>query len=495
MHRIAKMILLCSLIVQSVNAQEMAGLVHSNYAGTDVLFFNPAGMHHQKDWLSVHLITADVFLSNDYMYLSKNDFKFFDLLTGNIDIPSHSTGYSKGEVPFYIYDRNGNTRLDLNIKVQGPSAMFVKNQHAFAIFTGARTFVNSRNITPELGRTIYYGFGYDPQHGQVYNLQDFNTSMMAFGEVGMSYAYQWNQLLFSNWNFGLSVKKLFGIGGTYLHVDESNYSVLNDTTLDLLSLEANLGFSLPMDYDTDEIPSGSWINGNGWGFDVGVEYQQLLDRQSKSKSSRACGQTHYDYKFRVGLSIMDIGWIQFNNNAQLHQYTNTQYTWENIDTAKIENWNQIIQEISTRFYGDPDATLQATQFKMWLPTSINISGDYNFENDLYVNASLVYNLPLNGGFMRKPDIFSITPRYEKRNVEVSLPLSLYQWKYPRVGLAFRFYYLTVGSDYFTSLIGIHDFNGMDLYFSLKFNINKGSCEKRNKINPCGDALNKFPWSK
>lgn len=495
MQRFIIIILFCCLLFKGLQAQEMAGLVHSNHAGTDVLFFNPAGMHHQKDWLSIHLVTADVFLSNDYMYLKKSDFKFFDLLTGNINIPSHKTGYSKGEVPFYIYDRKYNTRLDMNIKVQGPSAMFIKNQHAFGVFTGFRTYVNSRNITPELGRTIYYGFGYDPQQEQVYNLQNFHTSVLGFGEVGLSYAYQWNRLLFSNWNFGISVKKLFGLGGSYLQVEESNYNVLNDTTLDILSLDANLGFSFPMDYNSNDFPSGPWISGNGWGFDLGVEYQQLLDRQSKDRSRRACGQRHYDYKYRIGISIMDIGWISFKSNAQLHQYANTQYTWENIDTTQVESVNQIIQEISTRFYGDPNASLQNTRFKMWLPTSINISGDYNFENDIYLNASLVYNPPLNGSFMRKPDVLSITPRYEKRNVELSVPVSLYQWKYPRVGLAFRFYYLTVGSDYFTSLLGMHDFNGMDLYFSIKVNLNKGSCERRNKINPCGDALNKFPWSK
>lgn len=187
-------------------SQEMAGLVHSNYAGTDVLFNNPAGMHHQKDWLSIHLITTDIFLSNDYLYLSKDEFRFSDLLTGNINLVSHPTGYSEGERPFYIYDRNNNTRLDLDLKIQGPSAMFIKNEHAFGLFTAARTILHIRNITPELGRVAYYGFGYVPQHDEFYNIQDFNTTFLSYGEIGLSYAYQWNQLQFSNWNFGISIK-------------------------------------------------------------------------------------------------------------------------------------------------------------------------------------------------------------------------------------------------------------------------------------------------
>ena len=473
----------------------MAGLVHSNYAGTDVLFSNPAGMHHQKDWLSIHLLTFDAFFSNDYMFLAKEDFKFLDLVSGNLNIPMHPTGYSEGERPFYIYDRSAKTRLDLDLKLQGPAAMYILKNHAIAIFTGARAYMNTRNITPDLGRLIYYGFGYNPQHDQNYSLKNFNGSFLAYGEVGISYAYQWNQRSFSNWNFGISIKKLFGVGGVYAYADNVSYNVINDTTLDLPGLDASFGFSMPADYNGNDFPTSPYVNGKGWGFDFGVEYQELIDRQGIDPSTKACAQKHYDYKYRIGVSLMDIGYIKFDNNAQLHEYTNTSYTWNRIDTTNYENWNQFMQEISDRFYGDPNATLKASKYSMWLPSSLNINGDYNFENGIYLNASLVYNLPFKGSFVRKPSILSFTPRYEHKNYELSMPLSLYQWKYPRVGLAFRLYFLTIGSDYVTSLFGWHDFNGMDLYVSLKFNIRKGSCEKRSKINPCGDALNKFPWSK
>ena len=164
-----------------------------------------------------------------------------------------------------------------------------------------------------MGRTFYYGFGYGPQHNQTYQLKNYNTSYIGYGEVGFSYAYQLNQQLFSNWNFGISIKRLFGVGGTYFHAANSDYNVVNDTTLDIYSLDANLGFAFPSDYDTDEFPSGPWINGKGWAFDLGVEYQALLDRQGKTQATKTCGQKHYDYKYRIGVSLMDIGYINFKN--------------------------------------------------------------------------------------------------------------------------------------------------------------------------------------
>ena len=478
-----------------LEAQETAGLVHSNYAGTNVLWFNPAGMHHQKDWLSIHIITGDLFFSNNYAYLAKEDFSIPKAISGNVELPMHQTGYSQGERPFYIYNKGLNTRLDGQIKIQGPAAMFIYNQHAFGLFSGGRAVFHTRNITPELGNLIYYGFGYDPQQNHTYTVNNFNTSMLGWGEVGLSYAYQWNRRLFSNWNFGISIKKLYGAAGYYLHIDNVAYNILNDTTLAIENMNASLGYSMPINYETDEFPYGSFINGKGWSFDIGVEYQQLLDRQAKYTPTTACGQKHYNYKYRFGISLMDFGWVKFDNNAQLHEYNDISYTWENIDTTKYHNWNQLIQEVSTRFYGDPNASLKKREFRMWLPASLNASFDYNFENNIFLNGSLVYNFPFSGSFVRKASIFSLTPRYERRFFEFSMPLSLYQWRYPRIGVAMRIAYFTIGSDYFTSLLGVHDFNGMDIYFSIKINLAKGSCEKRNKINPCGDAFQKFPWSK
>ena len=478
-------------IIVAGNAQEIAGLVHSNHAGTDVLFFNPAGMHHQKDWLSIHIVTADIFLSNNYAYLSKDEFSLL-----NPNITSHKTGYSDGERPFYIYDQGINTRLDLHIKAQGPSIMFINNEHAFGIFSAARAIFLFKNLTPDLGNLAYYGFDYDPQHKEKYKLDNFKGTTISWAEVGFSYAYQLNNKSFSNWSFGISIRKLYGFGGAYLYVDNAEYNLLDSKTLQLNSLQANMGFSLPLDYNTNELITDPLIKGTGWGFDLGIEFQELIKRQAKFVKEVPCGQKYNDYKYRWGLSIMDIGKIKFTNNAQLHQYLDTQYTWERIDTTKVESVNQIVQEVSSRFYNDPNATYQSSNFTMWLPTSINMSFDYNFENGLYLNSSLVFSAPfIHGNYINKPAILSITPRYEVKHLEASLPLSLYEWKYPRIGIAFRFYFFTIGSDYFTSLLGIHDFNGTDLYFSLKFNIGKGSCTRRGSIDPCGGASYQMPWAK
>jgi len=484
-------VVLYLFVNQLVNAQEMSGLVHSNHAGTNVLFFNPAGMHHQKEWLSVNIFTADVFFSNNYAYIPKEDFSFF-----NMDVPMHQTGYGVSERPFYIYDKGINTRADVHLKLQGPSVMYIYNQHAFAISSGARFMTSFKNLTPDLGRLLYHGFDYNPQHNHDYQVNDFRGTAISWGEMAFSYAYQINNKSFSNLSLGISIRNLYGVGGGYVYTNNTVYNLHNDTTLEFKPLNTEVGFSMPLDYNTNELIPEFKAYGKGWGFDVGVEYKALLKRQGKYVDELACRQKYVDYKYRWGISITDIGYITLSNNAQYHQYANINYLWEKTDTSHYENINQIIHNISYRFYNDPHASLKATTFKLWLPTSINASFDYNFENNFYANASIVFSAPLMmSNYIKKPAILSLTPRYERRNFEASLAASLYEWRYPRLGLSLRFYFFTIGSDYLTSLMNVHDFNGMDLYFSFKINLEKGSCNRRGTIKPCGDTGMKYPWFK
>ena len=77
---------------------------------------------------------------------------------------------------------------------------------------------------------------------------------------------------------------------------------------------------------------------------------------------------------------------------------------------------------------------------------------------------------------------AIIPRYETKYFELSVPISLYDYNYPRVGIAARFYFITIGTERLGTYLGLSDMNGMDIYASIKIGINKGSCKER-----CGGA--------
>ena len=64
-----------------------------------------------------------------------------------------------------------------------------------------------------------------------------------------------------------------------------------------------------------------------------------------------------EYVYRVGLSIIDIGCIKYKNNAQVLDFNNVSAFWQNFDTIKYDNVNQVVSEISDVFYGEPNMHL------------------------------------------------------------------------------------------------------------------------------------------
>ena len=82
--------------------------------------------------------------------------------------------------------------------------------------------------------------------------------------------------------------------------------------------------------------------------------------------------------------------------------------------------------------------------------------------------------------MRRPALIAITPRYETRLFEINLPVSLYDFRDPAIGLAVRIYSLVIGTEKLGTFLNLTDVRGMDVYFSLGININPKKKEWQSK---------------
>ena len=108
---------------------------------------------------------------------------------------------------------------------------------------------------------------------------------------------------------------------------------------------------------------------------------------------------------------------------------------------------------------------------MALPSAISIQVDWNVYNHFFANLTIIkgFGHGNNPGVIR-PDVYSLTPRYETLWGEVSIPMSLLyynQWR-PRIGLAMRIYYFFIGGDAPGSLLKLNDLEGVDFYAGIHF---------------------------
>jgi hypothetical protein len=116
--------------------------------------------------------------------------------------------------------------------------------------------------------------------------------------------------------------------------------------------------------------------------------------------------------------------------------------------------------------------------KIGLPMAVSLQFDYRVKrvDNIYIAAVWVQPIRFNRNTLRRSAHISIIPRYELKNLEFNVPIMLYDYQYPRIGLSARMSFLTIGTERLGTYLGFADLNGMDLYFSIKFNIGKGTCK-------------------
>jgi hypothetical protein len=464
-----------------LRAQEMWGITSSNYAGSTGTLLNPTSILTSKVYMDVNLMTADIFFENNYAYIHAADYSPLMFFSANPEFPK----YGPDEMPVDHVKGKNNRYVYSSVLLKGPSFMMAVGRHAFALHTSARVLTSANAIPYEIPNFGYYGLDYTNQQNINYTSKNFGAGSLAMGEIGLSYAFAFRRIDMEDWTAGITIKRLFSIGGGYMRANDLDYIVINDTTINIRNLNAEVGFSFPMNYDNNDFPDdGPLIKGGGFGIDLGVTFQDRMLSYQKKRISKLCRQRYIDYTYRIGVSLLDIGYVNFKKNAQLHTYNDVSEYWINIDTLNYYNLNQLTRTISDVFYGDPDSSLTDNKITVFLPTAISIQADYKINRNWYAGGVFIQPIRLGKSYIRRPAQIALIPRYETQRFEVAVPISLYDYKYPRLGASVRYSFLTIGTDELLGFLGLTRFTGLDFYISVKFNLIRGKCAKNNRNVPC-----------
>ncbi|MCX6268292.1 MAG: DUF5723 family protein [Bacteroidetes bacterium] len=361
-----------------------------------------------------------------------------------------------------------------------PGRVWYRAAHLlFALHTSVRTVSSANHIPYELANFMYLGLSYKPQHNINYDDNGpIRGSAMSWAEIGVSYSNNFYARGYDAFSAGISVKRLMGLAGMYMNAGNLNYTVLNDSTIDIQNMKAEIGLSLPVDYNTNTALTSPLFKGGGFAVDLGVTYTRLAKYHQNQYFGTLCAQPYEDYIYRLGVALIDIGGIKFSSNASKMIIDNRSSYWDNLNSMKFGTIDQFLDTLSYKFYGDTTSAWAGDRFTLWLPSAVSVQFDYHLRQQWYVNASLIYGFPMSKSAITRPSEISVTPRYETRWLEVSLPVSLYNWQLLRVGLALRIYGLTIGTDKIGGFFHFSDFTGLDFYMSLKLFFNKGKCRER-----------------
>jgi hypothetical protein len=369
--------------------------------------------------------------------------------------------------------------------IMGPSFSIAAGNFAYGLFTRAVTVTSVNDLPDDIAILMYEGLEYDTLYG-VDNLNSkFDAATVGWGEIGINFSGIFKEYRRNRWSAGINLRRLFGYGSAYITNNSMDYTLVNDTTLDIRNLEAESGFALPFSYENNQFPDdGNLFKGKGSAFDIGVMYEKKTNYPIRKHSKRNCSYEYEDYLYRIGLSLLDAGSIKFTRNAQVHSFSDIQLYWDEIDTLEFLNLNSAIYDLSQVLYNDSLASQKASSFKIGLPAALSLQADFQYYQNWFLNTTFVLPLKTSDVQISRPSQAILSVRYESRWFEFGFPLSLYNFEKPRLGLFGRIYFFSFGTEKLGGLFGFNDFTGLDLYFSFKYNILKGDCNRYKPHHDC-----------
>ena len=359
---------------------------------------------------------------------------------GFIKIKSYQ-GYGTNNKHNYLY-----TKEQLHL----PSVMYSDGKKAFALHINWRFEADAENAPNDIIRCLYDGMFEGRNITQELNTDKhadkFHFAIASWEELGATYSQTIINNQKSYFAAGLTGNLLLGNAAYYYNNTRLDYYFDSPASISFNNVQSDFGGVLP----------SGLINGMGLGADFGITYC-FKDSTTVDEISQ-----YYNYKYKFGAALLDIGGIRFGKGRT--------YSIDSYNNAVNANSNTLndLQNIDSQING----LKTKDKLNFYLPTALSLQFDYNVNNLIFISANYIQNIHFTGCQVRRPNVLAVTPRYEKRWFEMSLPLSLYDWRLPRIGFEIRFYNITFGAEKLGWLYKFQNYTGVDGYISLRFNIGK-----------------------
>ena len=439
------------LLAFPLRAQERFGLLHSNFGGTDVAFINPARTAGQWPWMDIRLAGADVFAWNSLV-----------AWTGRQDplLNEFRSGFAtagEGRLVMRSLDLARTHRATVSANMLGPAVSVALGRGTIGVGVRSRAFVSASGVSPELGNFIFQGLNYAPQHGVRYSDSRLRVLGAAWTEAGVNYAHIIKAEGFNLLSAGVGARYLMGHSAGAFQITSLDYTVHDTARLDIHDVTTRYGYAAP-----------AMNAGSGWGADLGFTFERTLSEVDGYRPHRGgAGCTPMRYRYRIGVSLIDLGGIRYQNAeaGAISAGTLTIPDHQDMRVRGVEGVDSLL--------GTATRWSRTQGLRVGLPTAISLQYDQRVADFIYLGTTVLQNVAgPNSLRLRRAGAIAFTPRFETRYVEAAIPVVFHEFDLakPSVGLMLRFHGLVLGSDHIMPFISRRDVHALDLYVRLRWMI-------------------------
>ncbi|MEO5591739.1 MAG: hypothetical protein ABIR15_09560 [Chitinophagaceae bacterium] len=462
----------------NTEAQNYHAIQGSSYAGALGVHNNPASIVNTPFKWDVVLFGAQVKSSTNAFSIHN-----YSLLSS----PANSLyRVDKGQ-----YKRKANMDVNLNL-LNARIALNRKSSLAFG--ANIRSYTNLKtsdyNFIDTLDNVSNF-LAINPEINSV-NAKVFSSSWL---EGYISYARTLSDNEFGRLNAGITVKVSRGISGAYANIDNIGFSrsTQNNTTVYNVNA-ANIIYGYSSNYDRWQNSNSSSQNINnfisytegGASVDAGIEY--LIKPQGTT--SFYDEEDYYDYDWKIGLSLLDIGGNQYKYGIQsrIVNGVKTNITGATLDNkfdSTIGSFKQFNDSLGTVINGNA----AGGKFTVVNPTRLVANIDHYLTGNFYINAELSINIPL--ASIKKTylqvkamNLLTVTPRWETKRFGFYMPVQYNNQNQFWVGGAFKAGPLLLGVHNLVNLFSKSSAQNGGGYIALIFRSPKGPSGKTDKRLNC-----------
>jgi len=474
-------------------SQERYGISNSPNAGITGSLLNPASMASSPYRWDLNIVTAHSYFDNNYFYLYPARIPKLIANIGSATI-SVNTAWNSSEIKRSKYILKNKTHNSWrkcfysSVLVQGPSLMFNIKRWTFGVETAVREAASLTRLHKDIVKLIFEEIDFDSF--QEFDIANFNITIpkfrvnaIAWGEIGFSVAREIKRIDRDTYvKAGLTLKHINAFAGIYFLNKEIQMIIPNDSDMYFKNVNLKYGYAFNENMNNTNffVPEGK-----GKSMDVGITIEKKSLKNKYQCPNFCKRKLELQYSWKLGISLIDIGYVHFNKDAKTFLIENRSNYWFNLFKLKANGIEAIDSTMNAHFGDNQTPIFSGTSFTMLLPWAASIQYDYNIGYDFYVNGTWVQRIPHFGlpGVDRVNSI-AITPRYEGNRIGIAMPIALYNYIWPKIGFALRINNcFIIGTDKLGAFLD-HRISGEDIYVALKINVlRKCDTKKKKKTAP------------
>ena len=460
---------LCYLPYALCHSQDYLGFANSAFAGVNGIDVNPASIVNNPRKWDVTIIGLNLGVANNYIGFQKRALEH----TGKLMTGDYPASHDKNFVGNYLTQRSGGKPVSsfFATNITLPSFMFTRAKHkdAFAFTCKTRAYANIDGIDPTLAGAIINGKNDSSLFNQDFKGINVSAQAMVWNEYGITYGKTILQTSNERLNVAGRLKLLQGLYSMYLFINEVNYKFHEADSIIIVSSLVHYGHSSNLEFNKKALKFG--FGGKpSFGLDLGVSYEfhPLTNVRTKLSSQSKTTSLQHEYKYKIGFSIQDLGWIKYLKPENARDFTmelNSDLDFGSMGASgatPLASFNDSLSKKYSMVPGDK-------QFRMNLPTVASLQGDYYAGKNIYVNSTFNYAFQFsnNEDKIHEVTTFSITPRWDWKWLGLYVPFSFNKYSKFRLGLSTRIGPLIVGMADILPIISKRDIYGVDFHFMLK----------------------------